>query len=83
MDDEGIPGFFPSALFSNLQGCVFFDWEAREYKIDAEAMDALVFVGYPRLSAQYEYLRDLIAGDSAAIADFLRYKEYVNNLQII
>ena len=34
VDDNGIPSFFPSGLFSLFTGELEFDWKVCEYKID-------------------------------------------------
>ena len=72
MDDNHIPGFFPSELFRINDTKFLSDWKSREYIIES---NVLRFVGYPALCESYDNLIGLIGGESHHIEMFLCYKE--------
>ena len=76
-DDKGMPGFFPESLFQIETREVFFDWKTAHYSV---CTGELFFVGYPDLSDEYEKLRDLIDQKNNAVANFLKYKQYVSEV---
>ncbi len=78
-DDHGEPGFFPESLFQIDNNDVFFDWKTTHYSV---CTGELFFVGYPDLSDGYEKIRDLIDKKKDAVSNFLKYKQYVSEVNI-
>lgn len=71
-DDNNMPGFFPSTLFSISKPHIWFDWEINEYTINSAK---LIILGYAKITEKYEGLIDLIDRRKNAIRNFLDYKE--------
>ena len=73
-DDNNIPCFFPSGLFSVVENYICFDWQLTKYNIDNQQY---ILIGYSRLTSGYEDFRDLIGLDPAAIRKFIEYKDSI------
>lgn len=72
-DDNGIPGFFPSDLFSVEMPQFSWDWALKTYKIEKYI---LIAIGPIDFIYKYENIRDMIAGTKSAISWFLAYKKF-------
>ena len=69
---EGIPGFYPSVLFSILDRNISPDWSMNLYTLP----DGKLFVaGYDALTKSYDALLALIREEPRAVEDFLDYKQ--------
>lgn len=75
-DDNGIPDFFPSGLFSVEMPQLSWDWTLKTYHI---GKDILVAIGPIDFICKYDNIRDMIAGTTCAISWFFEYKKFANN----
>lgn len=75
-DDDNIPGFFPSVLFSISNSDIFLDWEVCEYDIESKI---LFVMGYPALCKDYSSLVGLIECQNQHIEGLLSYKNHMNS----
>ena len=73
-DDNNIPCFFPSDLFSVVENYICFDWQLTKFNVDDKQY---VLLGYSQLTKNYEGFRDLLDQSPVAIRDFLDYKDSV------
>lgn len=74
-NDDNVPAFFSSKLFTILDNTISFDWEMKIYSIEK---DNLIIIGYPDI-VNYSAVRDMILKTPEAIRNFLNYKYYSDN----
>ena len=69
---DGIPGFYPSALFSILNHEISPDWSINLYALSS---GELFVVGYDALTKSYDALLALLREEPQAVENFLIYKQ--------
>lgn len=71
--DDGIPAFFPEALFSLHDHNISPDWSINTYGTHD---GKLVVIGYDALSKSYDTLLALLREDPHALREFISYKQF-------
>ena len=79
MDDNNMPGFFPSILFDIRQGDIPIGWIVKKYEIREED---LIITTDPMLIDSYEDLKSIVEYKDAAIRAMLDYKQFVQEYGI-
>lgn len=74
MDDNNMPGFFPSILFNIKQGDIPTGWVVKKHEIGDGDM---IITTDPMLIDSYEDLKSIIEYKNAAIEAILDYKRFV------
>ena len=75
MDDDNMPGFFPSTIFMIENSLMYFDYECRKYQINNSE---LIIIGYSDLVNNYDEICDLMFLRESAIENFLYNKDIID-----
>ena len=71
-NDDNIPCFFHSDLFSVLDNDIMWDWKIQRYSINDKNC---LLLAYPQLTESYSNLIGIITGNPINIKQLLEYKD--------
>lgn len=75
INEDNIPGFFPSDLFDVVEHYILFDWGLNVYNI---CLEKCVLIISENIIADYTEFKDLVNNETNAIKRFWEYKNSLN-----